>query len=207
MFRILLVDDSRQSRYYIQGLIAEESEYEIIASIESAANAELYCVKHSVDMILMDVCTADNASGLMAAKQLKKKYPGIQIIIITSLPEYSFMKKAMEAGCEGFWYKEYGDAELLDVMQRVRSGERVYPERAPVVPIGDAYSPDFSERELEIIRLLSEGYSRQEIADRLFISPRTVRFHIDSMKEKTGYEDTMQLVSEMLLRKLVAEGL
>ena len=179
MFRILLVDDSRQSRYYIQGLIAEESEYEIIASIESAANAELYCVKHSVDMILMDVCT----------------------------PEYSFMKKAMEAGCEGFWYKEYGDAELLDVMQRVRSGERVYPERAPVVPIGDAYSPDFSERELEIIRLLSEGYSRQEIADRLFISPRTVRFHIDSMKEKTGYEDTMQLVSEMLLRKLVAEDL
>jgi len=55
--------------------------------------------------------------------------------------------------------------------------------------------------------LLSEGYSRQEIADRLFISPRTVRFHIDSMKEKTGYEDTMQLVSEMLLRKLVAEDL
>ena len=92
-------------------------------------------------------------------------------------------------------------------MKRVRSGERVYPERAPVVPIGDAYSPDFSERELEIIRLLSEGYSRQEIADRLFISPRTVRFHIDSMKEKTGYEDTMQLVSEMLLRKLVAEDL
>ena len=73
--------------------------------------------------------------------------------------------------------------------------------------IRSGHSPDFSERELEIIRLLSEGYSRQEIADRLFISPRTVRFHIDSMKEKTGYEDTMQLVSEMLLRKLVAEDL
>lgn len=207
MIRILLVDDSRQSRYYIQGLLAEEAEYEIIASIESAANAELYCVRHSIDMILMDVCTADNISGLMIARQLKKKYPQILIIVITSLPEYSFIKKAMEAGCEGFWYKEYGNVELLDVMNRVRNGETAYPDRTPIISIGDAYSTDFSERELEIVRLLSEGYSRQEIADHLFISPRTVRFHIDSMKEKTGYEDTMQLVSEMLLRKLVAEDL
>ncbi|MBQ7689198.1 MAG: response regulator transcription factor [Clostridia bacterium] len=206
--RVLIVDDSRQSRFYMQSIIAENSAaFQLVAAIESAANAEMYCVRGLVDMILMDVCTADNASGLAAAEKIKRRFPEIAVIMVTSMPEHSFIKKAREAGCEGFWYKEYGDTELSEVMARVAAGETVYPASSPAVRIGIASSGEFSDREYEIIRLLSEGCSRQEVADKLFISPRTVRFYIEEMKSKTGYTDTMRMVSDFIENKLIINNI
>ena len=206
--RVLIVDDSRQSRFYMESVIAQHADrFRTAAAIESAANAMMHCVRGGVDMILMDVCTADNASGLSAAEQIKRAFPAVKIIIVTSMPEHSFIRKAREAGCEGFWYKEYGDVELYDVMRRVADGETVFPDAPPEVEIGCARSCEFSDREYEIIRLLSEGCSRQEIADRLYISPRTVRFYIEEIKGKTGYSDTMKMVSDFIENKLIINNI
>ncbi len=206
--RVLIVDDSRQSRFYMQSILAAHSDrFRPVAAIESAANAAMYCVRGLVDMILMDVCTADNASGLAAAKKIKQSFPSVKIIIVTSMPEHSFLKQARDAGCDGFWYKEYGDVELDEVMARVADGETVFPEKGPEVEIGFARSCEFSDREFEIVRLLAAGLSRQEIADRLYISPRTVRFYIEEMKGKTGYADTMKMVSDFIENKLIINNI
>ena len=82
-----------------------------------AMHAKLRAELAAEGLALLDVlvCTADDESGLRAAASIKKHLPGIKIIIMTSMPEHSFLRKAQACGCDGFWYKEYGDAELLDV--------------------------------------------------------------------------------------------
>ncbi|MCQ2540076.1 MAG: response regulator transcription factor [Acetatifactor sp.] len=207
MIRVLIVDDSRQSQFFLKTMLAQSTECTIVDTIASAANAELYCLGNRIDLILMDICTADNASGLAAAEKIKKNYPGVKIVMVTSMPEYSFIGQAKCAGCEGFWYKEYGDTELLDVVQRVMSGEKCYPEEAPVIPVGLANSKDFSDREYEIVRMLADGLNRQEIADKLGISARTVRFYIEELKTKTGHEDTMKMVAAFVEQKLIINNL
>ncbi|MBR6897768.1 MAG: response regulator transcription factor [Lachnospiraceae bacterium] len=205
--RILIVDDSRQSKFYLENRIKEREEYKIIAMIEDAANAELYCIKHSVDMILMDVCTANNSSGIEAAGRIRKNYPNVKVIIITSMPEHSFIKKARAYDCNGFWYKEYDEIDILEVMDKVAEGNYVYPKSAPEVEIGCTKSSEFSPREFQIVRLLADGMSRQEIADELGISSRTVRFYIDELKAKTGHDDTMKMVADFVEKKLIINGL
>lgn len=207
MIRVLIVDDSRQSQFFLKTMLSEQEECIIVDTIASAANAELYCLGNRIDLILMDICTADNASGLVAAEKIKKNYPKVKIIMVTSMPEYSFISQAKCAGCEGFWYKEYGDTELLEVVSRVMDGEKCYPEEMPLVSVGLANNTDFSDREYEIVRMLADGLNRQEIADKLGISARTVRFYIEELKTKTGHEDTMKMVAAFVEQKLIINNL
>ena len=90
MIQVLVVEDSRITRDAIESQIAK--------SIENAANAEIACLRGSVDLILMDVCTADEESGLQAAAKIKQYNPKIKIIIMTSMPEHSFIQKAKACG-------------------------------------------------------------------------------------------------------------
>ena len=157
MTHVLLVEDSRIARDIIENQILKSGRYALSASIENAANAEIACMHGSIDLILMDVCTADDESGLTAAAKIKKHFPYIRIIMMTSMPEYSFLQKAKDAGCDSFWYKEYGDLSLLDVMDRTMQGESVYPLETPVISVGLTTSNHFTDRELEVVRQLTLG--------------------------------------------------
>ena len=86
MYRVLIVEDDPMARKLLEIFIQESEQFELAGAIESAAMAELYCLTGAIDLILMDVCTAMNANGLDAAEKIKKSYPGIRIVIITSQP-------------------------------------------------------------------------------------------------------------------------
>ena len=105
MKRIMIVEDDPMASQLLEIYIKGHKEYELVCSIENASMAEVYCLSQKIDLILMDVCTAMNASGLDAAKKIKKNFPDIKIIIITSQPECSFIDRAREAGVDSFWYK------------------------------------------------------------------------------------------------------
>lgn len=203
MTNVLLVEDSRISREAVESRIALSRDCLLIASIENAANAEIACMNGKIDLILMDVCTADDESGLKAAANIKKHYPGIRIIMMTSMPEHSFLQKAKDCGCDGFWYKEYGSTDLLGVCSRVMRGEKVWPEETPSVSIGCAGSGDFTERELKVMRELALGYKYEEIAANLGISANTVKYHIKNLLQKTGYRSTLQLVADVVEKRLI----
>jgi len=203
MVNVLLVEDSRITRDMVESYIARSNEYTLIASLENAANAEIVCMKGNIDLVLMDVCTADDESGLEAAAKIKKHNPDIRIIIMTSMPEYSFINKAKEAGCNSFWYKEYGESELLDVMSRTIRGESVYPDETPVISIGDADSNELTERELDVLRQLALGYKYDEIAENLFVSTNTVKYHTKNLLMKTGFRSALQLVTDVVSKRLI----
>lgn len=158
-----------------------------------AANAELICQNTKVDLVLMDVCTANDSSGLDAAAAIKRRFPRIKVIIVTSVPEYRFIEKARAAGADSFWYKDIGEGELLEVMDRTMAGESIYPDRTPEVTIGVATSYDFTPTELEVLRYLAEGISSRSIAGQMHVTADTVNTHIKHLKEKTGCTSKTQL--------------
>ena len=203
MIYVLLVEDSKITRNMIERYIDQSKEYVLIATLENAANAEIICTKKKVDLILMDVCTADDESGLSAAAKIKEYNPNIKIIVMTSMPEYSFIEKARKIGCNSFWYKEYGETDLLDVMNRTMQDEFVYPLETPNVPIGSTTSNNLTYRELTVLRQLALGYKYERIAENLEITVNTVKYHIKNLLTKTGYRTTLQLVVEVVGQHLI----
>ena len=115
------------------------------------------------------------------------------MILATSTAEYQWIEKAEQAGIESFWFKEYDERSLLEVMDRTMKGEHVYPGTQPDPELGDAKKSELSERELEILRELTTNRSNEEIAERYCISVNTVKRHIQNMLVKTGYTNRLEL--------------
>ena len=193
MINVLIVEDDPMARQLLEIYINASEKYHHIQSVESAALAEFCCRTNQVDVILMDVCTAMNASGLDAAEKIKKSFPNTKVIIITSQPECSFIDRAHEVGVDSFWYKSSEADELLSVLDRTMAGETVYPESTPSLKLGDTFSENLTDRELEVLRELVAGESDAAIAEKLFMSLRTVKGHIQSMRKKTGFRNRTEL--------------
>lgn len=206
MTRVLIVDDAVTVRTLFENIIEESEEYELAGSLENAKAALPFCMRSPVDLILMDVYTKDRENGLEASLNIKKQFPQIKIIIATSLPEESFLEKAREAGCESFWYKEMGEMGLLDIMNRTMAGESVYPDKTPEVNVGLAKSVEFTPMEMKVLRELCNGKLNKEIAEELFMSENTVKFHINNMLQKAGYSNRYQLAIDAVEQKLIVPG-
>ena len=192
-YKVLIVEDQMMPRQLFEDMVNHSDNFELVAGIDNADVADIYCAKESVDLVLMDVLTKNAANGLEAAKRIKSLYPEIKIIIVTSMPEFSYIEKAKSIGVEGFWYKDISTDSILSVMNRVVEGENVYPDRTPELVLGNATSYDFTEKELEVLREMTGGYTNQEIADKVFMSVGAVKAHILNMLEKTGFRNRTEL--------------
>jgi len=135
-------------------------------------------------------------SGLEAAAEVKQTFPHIKIIIVTSMPEYSWLERAREIGVESFWYKDGKKNAILDVMDRTMEGESVYPDTTPLIRIGNSTNHEFTERELDILRELTTGDSNTEIGERLSISASTVKYHVQNLLDKTGFKTRTELAAK-----------
>ena len=193
MDRLLLVEDDPMARQLLEIYMESSNVYELAGSVESALFAEAFCRTHSVDMVLMDVCTAMNANGIDAARKIKKNMPHIKVIIITSQPECSFIDRAREAQVDSFWYKSATAEEIITLMDRTLNGDCVYPDSTPHLKLGDIWSERFSERELEVLRLVVAGETDAAIAAKLFISVAAVKPHVQNMKNRTGFRNRTEL--------------
>ena len=193
MINVLIVEDDPMARKLLEIFVNTSGRYRLVPSIDSAAMAELSCTVNHVDLILMDVVTLLDANGLDYSEKLKKKFPDIKIIIITSMPEYSYISRARECNVDSFWYKEPTAEALLNVMDRTMSGESIYPDTTPVKKIGAAFSDDFTERELQVLKEVVSGKTDSAIAETLFISVATVKHHILKIKEKTKFTNRTEL--------------
>ncbi|MBR4703587.1 MAG: response regulator transcription factor [Oscillospiraceae bacterium] len=194
-YQVLIVEDQEMPRQLFEIFVKSDPRYAHAASISNAELAIDFCRHGRIDLILMDVMTELGSSGLDAAEAIKKEFPETRIIIVTSMPEASWLKRAREIGVDSFWYKEAQKEPILAVMERTMAGERIYPDEPPLVRIGCASNHDFSQRELEILRELIAGDSNTEIGKRLGISASTVKYHVQNMLEKTGMHTRTELAA------------
>lgn len=201
--RVMVVDDQNISRNYFELYIENSDKYELVFSLETAAVADIYLLSHKIDLIIMDILMSDGSNGLDAAEKIKQRYPDVKIIAVTSMPEQSWMKRAKKIGIESFWYKESDKNNILEIMDRTIAGESVYPEENPTVKLGLADSSKFTERELDVLRIITTGASNGAVAEKLGISENTVKAHVRSMLDKTGYRSRTELAIKARVAGLV----
>lgn len=207
MIRVLLVEDTKMGRDCITGYIRSSGRYELADAIANAGMAEMTCMHTPVDLILMDYRTENNEDGIEAAAVIKRHFPKIKIIIVTSMTSVDLIDRAREAGADSFWYKEAGDAELLEVMDRTMDGESIYPDTTPVIQIGNAVSTEVTPMQLEVLRLVVDGYTNPAIAEKLHISVDNVKWHLKELYQKTGYTDRVGLVGAVIDKAFIVPGL
>ena len=206
-YKVLIVDDQIMSRQLFESFVADSASYELAASVETARYADAYCAGGKVDLVIMDVVMKDGSNGLDTAARIKSSFPNIRIIIVTSMSDAAFLKRAKEIGVDSFWYKEVQEAPMLEVMDRTMAGEQVFPDCPPAASIGQAKSTEFTERELEVLRLLAEGLTDKEVAERLFLSVNTVRFHVKNLISKTGSASRTELAVNAVRSGIAIPGI
>lgn len=191
--KVLVVDDQYVARSFFELHVQMSKNYELVSSVANAEQAVAYCMEHPVDLVIMDVMMKYGLDGLTCAKTIKNNDRKIRIILTTSTAESKWIEKARQAGIESFWFKEYSDIPLTEVMDRTMQGESVYPGDLPNPGFGDTVKVDLSERELEVLRELTRNRTNDEIAEILHISTFTVKRHIQNMLAKTGFKNRIDL--------------
>lgn len=180
-------------REIFESTVERAEGYTLAASFPTAIQALRYVESNGADLVLMDVLIPGSMSGLGAAEKIKAIKPYVKIIVVTSMPELSYERKAREIGVEGFWQKEVQEQPIQEIMDRVMAGETVYPSEQVEVPIGNAMSTEFTEREADVLKELVTGASNKEIAGKLNMGESTVKMHITNMLQKSGYHSRLEL--------------
>ena len=180
-------------REIFESTVERAEGYTLAASFPTAIQALRYVEKNDADLVIMDVLIPGSMSGLGAAEKIKAIKPDVKIIVVTSMPELSYERKAREIGVEGFWQKEVQEQPIQEIMDRVMAGETVYPSEQVEVPIGNAMSTEFTEREADVLKELVTGASNKEIAGKLNMGESTVKMHITNMLQKSGYHSRLEL--------------
>lgn len=193
MTRVLVIDDQRIAREYMENVVKNGGGYELVGSLSKADLAETVCRRNQVDLILMDVCTHGTKDGIDAAAELHRLFPKLKMIVVTSMVEESYIKRAREAGVDSFWYKEISPEDLITVMDATMQGRQMWPGETPTVKLGVTTSNEFTETEIKVLRLVCEGLEYSEIAERLNYTKDNVKYHIRNILQKTGYANKTQL--------------
>lgn len=203
MIRVLIVEDQKMAQENMEAIIHSEEKYTLAGTISNAADAELFCMREQIDLILMDVCTARDESGIDACALIKKKYPCIKIIIVTSMAEHTFLKKAKEAKADSFWYKDASREELLRVMDQTMAGRHIFPDKTPEVKLGLTTSYDLTQSELEVLRALMQSTNDEDAARLIGCTKANIRWHLGKILEKTGYRTRMELLIAVAQKNLI----
>ena len=132
-YNVLIVEDQDMPRELFEIYINASENFHHLLSVANAAAAPSVCRTSQVDLILMDVMTELGHSGLDAAEEIKRQFPNIKIIIVTSMPEYSWLERARKIGVDSFWYKDGQKESILDLMERTMAGECIYPDETPLI--------------------------------------------------------------------------
>ncbi len=201
--QVVVVDDQNISRGFFEMYVRASNRYTLAASLRTAQEVVDYFDSHEASLLILDVMMKEGIDGLTAAGLIKQKHPDVKIILTTSTSETSWEDKARAIGVESFWYKEYDDHSLTDIMDRTMDGESVYPSKPPVVSFGKISRSDLTERELDVLRELTGSLTNDEIADKLHISTNTVKRHLQNIMEKTGFTSRLELAIHARLMGLV----
>ena len=193
MTRVLIIDDQRIAREYMENIVKNGEGYELVGSLSKADFAAAVCCKSVVNLVLMDICTYGTKDGIDAAAELRKLFPKLKIIIVTPMVEQSFISRAKKAGVDSFWYKDVSPENLITVMDATIQGKHMWPSETPVVKLGVTTSDDFTETEIKVLRLVCEGLEYSEIAKELNYTKDNVKYHIRNILQKTGYANKTQL--------------
>lgn len=204
MIRIVLVEDQTMLRESLAATIDAQKDMRVVSSLADATEALAAVERTKATCALLDVCTENDSSGIVAAQRIKEHFPDVRVVIMTGMPEITFVERAREAGADSFVYKNVGTGELLGVIRSTMEGYSTYPlSKQSIIPEGVA----LTEVETDILRLVCKSKTRKEIAAELYLSEGTVKRHISEILAKTGYDNILRLAVHAVSNGYIVPGM
>ena len=199
--RLLIADDHEIVRKGLRVLLETSTEVEVVGEAANGKEALSKAAQYRPDLILLDL-VMPGKDGLEVIKEIKNNFPLVKILVLTSYSEEEKLAQALKEGALGYLLKDSSPEELLEAIKEVSQGKtHLSPELAfrvvrlmtgRITPLSN--SEFLTKRELEVLNLLAQGLSDREIAQRLFISPRTVGTHVSNILTKLGVKNRTQAV-------------
>lgn len=202
--RIVIADDHHVVRSGLQLLFKSSAEFSIVAEATNGDEAIALTNKHRPDVVILDI-SMPIINGIDATKHIKQQFPQTKILILTIHESEEYVYQMVRAGANGYVLKNAGKKELFEAVRAVVSGERFFSpnvsklmieefiKRAQAHPALANASP-LTKRENEILHLIAQGFTNTQIADKLFLSVRTVDTHRTNLMQKLDIHDTASLV-------------
>ena len=198
MIKLLLVDDHQMVRLALSSYFSIQDDMEVIGEAEDGQEGVNQALSLRPDVILMDL-VMDGMDGIEATKEILAQWPEAKIIIVTSFIDDEKVFPAMEAGASGYMLKTSSASEIADAIRSAYEGDTVFEEEVTQKIIERNHMPqeyllhdDLTNRETEILQLIAQGLSNQEIADECFITLKTVKTHVSNILSKLDVSDRTQ---------------
>lgn len=206
MYNIIVIDDHQMLRDLISETLNVQDDFNVVMTSGNAKDSIELCEKFNPDLVLMDVCTEDNSDGIAYSKLLKKQFPNIRVIIMTGVLDLNFINDAKKAGVDSFIYKNISKDSLIMAIKNTLDGYSMYPNDKKNLSKDNILS-DLTNAELKVLTLYCKLLDRDEVANKLGISIRTLKSHISSIYAKTGYDNLAKLSIYCVANGLIAPNL
>jgi DNA-binding NarL/FixJ family response regulator len=210
--RILLADDHAVVRRGLRLVLDAEPDLEVVAEVGNGAEAIDVAIREDVHLAILDI-TMPRMTGLQATRELTRRKPELQVLILSMHENEQYFFEALKAGASGYVLKSVVDRDLVEACRAaMRGAPFIYPAAAKALVReylerardGDAFREDpLTPRETEVVKLIGEGHTSREIAETLVISEKTVERHRANILEKLGMRDRVDITKYAIRRGFV----
>jgi NarL family two-component system response regulator LiaR len=206
--RIMLVDDHTMVRRGLATFLMVFDDFQLVGEAENGEDALQRCAEVLPDVVLMDI-VMPGMDGVSTTRAIRRQFPHIQVIALTSFKEGKLVKSALEAGAIGYLLKDVTADDLARAIRAAHSGRATLSPEAEQALVQTANQPpipglDLTERERAVLALMVEGLNNTQIAGRLVVSPSTVKSHVSNILSKLGVVSRTEAVSLALRNHIVS---
>lgn len=207
MIKVLLVDDHKILRDGIKALFKNSKEVKVIGECDDGSQVLGFVQNNDTDVILMDIMMSD-INGIETTKLVKEAIPNMKILALSMHNDYSYIQQMLEAGAHGYILKNTSSEEMLTAIHRVYEGKNFFTQDVTDIVMNSyvggskqkSHEQDeelveaLTTRELDVLRLIADEYTNNEIGEKLFISRRTVDTHRRNLLQKLGVKNSIGLI-------------
>jgi DNA-binding NarL/FixJ family response regulator len=210
--RIIIADDHQLFREGLANLLADSKDIEILAQAGNGKEAIAKARELNPDVLIMDI-GMPVMDGVEATRKLLQELPGSRVIALSMHADKQYIKGMFEAGASGYLFKNCAYNELITAIRTVHEGKKYLSDRITEIMIQDylgkeeaipAGDNELTEREAEILKLIAEGVSTNEISERLFVSIKTIGTHKQHILEKLNLKTTTDLVKYAIKKGIIS---
>jgi NarL family two-component system response regulator LiaR len=207
--RVIAVDDHQVVRGGIKFALLNYDDIELVGEAHGGEDAVRLCEQVVPDVVLMDLMMP-GMDGVETTRAIRERCPKVQILVLSSFHDEDLVPRAMQAGAIGYLLKGVSNQDLVEAIRTAHGGQPVLAKEA-VADLVQATAPspkvgdDLNEREREVLTLLAQGLSNKEIAERLFLSVSTVKYHVRVLLSKLGVSSRAEAVALAWQHNLIRE--